>query len=245
MNLGQLKRMAIGSLPEAALLSLKKIHYASVLRSSTGQEEPELALLPKLVSAGQYVLDIGANFGRYTYHLSRIAGTAGRVFSMEPIPSTFEILKSNVATLGLRNVVCLNEAASSTSGFVEMDVPEYGGLKNFYEARITSVGRGSIPCTRLDDAYLDLPRLNFIKCDVEGHELDVLIGARKLVEQFRPTWLIEIGGDPDDSETTASKTFMFLQDLGYKAYVPANGELRLRRKHELATNYFFLPESLR
>ena len=242
MNLNHLKRLAKRNLPEAALLPIKKIHYARVLRGSTGSEEPELAALSQLISPGDYVLDVGANFGRYTYHLSRLTCAGGKVFSMEPIPSTFKILKSNVSKLKLRNVLCVNQAASRITGFVNMDVPRYDtGGSNFYEARVVSVGRGTIPCIRLDDAYIDLPHLDFIKCDVEGHELDVLIGAQKLLTKFRPSWLLEIGGDPDDSTANAGKIFAFLQRLGYAAYLPANGQLEARRDGERATNYFFLP----
>ena len=241
MSLSIIRNAAIRILPEAALLPLRKIHYARVLRGSTGSEEPELAVLSQLVSAGDYVLDIGANFGRYTYHLSRLTGATGKVFSMEPISSTFKILSSNVAKLSLRNVLCLNQAASSTTGFVKMEVPEYQtGGKNFYEAHIVSTGTRLVPCIKLDDAYLDLPRLSFIKCDVEGHELDVLTGARKLIDRFHPKWLIEIGGDPDRSESKANRAFSLLRRFGYEAYVADHGQLRLRCKDERATNYFFL-----
>src|SRR4051812_13205723 len=74
MTLEILRRVAKRTLPEAALLPLKKIHYAKVLRSSTGSEEPELVALFGLISPGDYILDIGANFGRYTYHFSRLSG---------------------------------------------------------------------------------------------------------------------------------------------------------------------------
>ena len=240
MNLNTFKRLALRTLPEAALLPLKKAHYASMLRKSSGDEEPELAVLSQVVSPDDYVLDIGANFGRYTYHLSHLVQSNGRVFSMEPIPSTFEVLKSNIRKLGLRNVSCLNQAASDSPGFVSMDVPEYeAGWKNFYEARVVSAG-GTIPCATLDDSFIDLPRLDFIKCDVEGHELNVLRGAQRLIRKFRPKWLIEIGGDPDEPATNAAQAFQLLQDLGYSPYIAGNRALRPRIKGERATNYFFL-----
>lgn len=241
MSLGIFRRIAKRVLPEAALLPLKKIHYANVLRHSTGSEEPELAVLSGLIWRGDYILDIGANFGRYTYHFSKLAGPTGQVISIEPIGGTFEILKSNVAKFALENVVCVNQAVSDVNGFVTMQVPESGsGGKNFYEAHITAVGTGVTPCIRLDDAYSDLPRLDFIKCDVEGHELNVLNGATGLIAKFRPLLLIEIGGDPDDAATNAGKAFALLQNLGYAPYIPDDGHLRLRGEGELATNYFFL-----
>jgi FkbM family methyltransferase len=241
MTLDILRKVAKRTLPEAALLPLRKVHYANVLRTSTGHEEPELAALSSLLSAGDYILDIGANFGRYTYHFSKLAGPSGRVISMEPIPSTLQILKANVAKFGLGNVFCINQAASEVTGFVSMEIPDSNsGGKNFYEARITSIGNGTIPCIRLDDAYLGLPRLDFIKCDVEGHELNVLNGATTLLAKFHPVLLIEIGGDPDDPPTNAGKAFALLRSLGYIPYVPVAGELRLRAEGERATNYFFL-----
>lgn len=245
MTLEMLRKVAKRTLPEVALLPLKKIHYANVLRSSTGSEEPELAALSGLIAAGDYVLDIGANFGRYTYHFSKLTGPNGRVISMEPISSTFQILKANVSKFSLRNVLCLNEAASDFTGFVSMDVPdsEYG--KNFYEAHIVAVRTGTIPCSRLDDVCLDLPRLNFIKCDVEGHELNVLNGATAVIGRFRPILLIEIGGDPDDPAANAGKAFALLQSLGYLPYLAVNGHVVPRAKGERATNYFFLPEGFR
>ena len=241
MSLEIFRRIAKRALPEAALLPLKKIHYANVLRHSTGSEEPELAVLSGLIWRGDHILDIGANFGRYTYHFSKLAGPTGHVISMEPIPSTFEILKSNVTKLALENVACVNQAVSDFTGLVTMQVPDSGtGGKNFYEAHIAAVGSGTTQCIRLDDAYLDLPRLDFIKCDVEGHELNVLNGAMGLIAKFRPLLLIEIGGDPDDPATNAGKAFVLLEGLGYVPYVPDDGRLRLRGEGELATNYFFL-----
>lgn len=244
MTLEILRKVAKRTLPEAALLPFKKIHYANVLRSSTGNEEPELAALSELVSAGDYILDIGANFGRYTYHFSRLAGPNGQVISMEPISSTFQVLKANVSKFALTNVLCINQAASDFTGFVSMDVPDSDNGKNFYEAHIVATGTGTIPCTRLDDTCLDLPRLNFIKCDVEGHELNVLTGATAVIAKFMPLLLIEIGGDPDDPTANAGKAFTLLQSLGYVPYVPVNGRLQPRTEGERATNYFFLPEQL-
>lgn len=240
MNLTTFKRLAIRHLPEAALLPLKKVHYANMLRKSSGEEEPELAVLRQVVRPGDYVLDLGANFGRYTYHLSRLVGPSGRVFSMEPIPSTFEVLNSNVHKLGLGNVSCLNQAASDSAGFVRMEVPEYEtGWKNFYEARIVSNG-GTIRCITLDERFIGLPRLDFIKCDVEGHEFQVLRAAKEVIQKFRPKWLIEIGGDPDEPTSDAAKTFEFFQDLGYRPYIATNHGLQTRIEGDRATNYFFL-----
>jgi len=55
--------------------------------------EPELDLIPFAVQKGESVLDIGANYGLYTYHLSRAVGPSGRVYAFEPVPFTTATLR--------------------------------------------------------------------------------------------------------------------------------------------------------
>src|SRR2546423_391591 len=55
--------------------------------------EPELDLIPFAVRPGETVLDIGANYGVYSYHLSRAVGSSGRVFAFEPVPFTYATLQ--------------------------------------------------------------------------------------------------------------------------------------------------------
>src|SRR6476469_1137711 len=50
--------------------------------------EPELELIPLAVRPGDTVLDIGANFGLYAYHMGRAVGPSGKVYCFEPIPFT-------------------------------------------------------------------------------------------------------------------------------------------------------------
>ena len=63
-----------------------------------------------LVKPGDSVLDIGANVGWYTNHLSLLVGEPGKVYSIEPIPETFALLRAVVGELGLSNVESLNYA---------------------------------------------------------------------------------------------------------------------------------------
>ena len=165
---------------------------------------------------GQYVADIGANIGVYSKYLSERVGPSGRVISVEPIPLTFLIsCAPTYGKLRLSNVEAKNCAISDTEGQVKMRVPKYNsGGENFYAARIEngeagdSVRSFAVPATTVADALLStLPLIHFIKCDVEGHELNCIRGAMKTIERSKPAWLIEISGDMDDERSNSSQTF--------------------------------------
>src|SRR5271166_2517239 len=57
-------------------------------------KEPELDLIAYAVRAGETALDIGANYGLYSYYLSRALGHNGRVYAFEPIPYTVNVFKT-------------------------------------------------------------------------------------------------------------------------------------------------------
>ncbi|MCP5116049.1 MAG: FkbM family methyltransferase [bacterium] len=154
-------------------------------------DEPEFDLLPRLVQPGDWVLDIGANVGEYTLRLSALAGPEGRVFAVEPVPATVEILASVIRCAPHRNVTILGVGAAADSGLSRLSVPaSESGLPNYRQARITESGAGSAYCLRLDD--LAFPhRIGMVKVDVEGHEDQVLDGLRHTIERDKPVLLVE------------------------------------------------------
>jgi hypothetical protein len=79
-----------------------------------------------------------------------------------------------------------------------------------------------------------------IKCDVEGHELACLQGARRLLEKEKPAWLIEVSSDPDCAGSQASDLFGLLEQAGYRAFRWQASRLVPRRRGDRWVNYFFL-----
>ena len=61
--------------------------------------------------------------------------------------------------------------------------------RNFYQARLSEQGL-EVKLVRLDDLFQS--GISFVKCDVEGHELEVIEGAKELIRACRPAWLIEV-----------------------------------------------------
>ena len=192
----QLKRLA-GRLPIRYQQELKRLHFGRMIRRgqflSAEEHDQEYGRLHEWVSAGDWVVDVGANVGNYSGRLSQLVGRDGRVFSFEPVAETFELLTANMARLPLRNISLFNAAASDAVGVRSMIVPMGDGqLENRYMARLTDSGGGEFAVACLTIDALELPRrISFVKIDVEGHELSTLKGMKRLLERDHPVLVVE------------------------------------------------------
>jgi len=180
-------------LPRGTQDEIKRLVFRSQIKRGTFvSEEPEFDSIAQYLKFGDTVVDVGANIGHYTLQLSRAVGPTGRVIAMEPMPETFELLTANVRAAGAYNVTLLNLAASSKSGSVSMTLPKWeNGNDNFYQARISADGNYKALCASVD--LLELPRVSLLKIDAEGHDLEVLRGAERLIGRDMPTIIIESG----------------------------------------------------
>jgi FkbM family methyltransferase len=246
-----LKGLVLRLTPQNILQLMKKVHYARSVRSISEKDEPELKVIRHLLAPGHHAADLGANVGVYTNCLSELVGMSGRVYSVEPIPLTFEILRFNVQTWRLKNVELINCAISDINGCATMEVPLYeSGGENFYGARVVTekvqhgpLRRVGVLSATVDSLFSELdPAIYFIKCDVEGHDLSCIRGAIQTIRNSKPAWLIEISGDPDDENSPAHETFAVLLGNGYEAYWFDGTTLRLRRSAKRSVNYFFLTD---
>jgi len=247
-----LKRTAWKILPLSTVQSIKKRHYLRLLCSSLLEKEPELRVVRYLVKPGDTVIDIGANVGVYSKILSELVGPDGHVYSIEPFPSTFEILCYNVRKLRLDNVEPINIAISDSEAVVTMALPyDSSGTETHYRASIVTdyaeEGKSetaNVQATTIDSRFLSASgTISFIKCDVEGHELACIKGAAKFLARSQPAWLIEVSGEPDDTDSAAHNVFKILQDQGYFAWWYDGSKLRKRRPGDKSTNYFFLKDN--
>ena len=135
---------------------------------------------------GMVALDVGANVGSYTMLLGRWAGPSGRVFSFEPAPRLFKGLSRHVRLNHLDATVtpvCSAVGARSTMG--RLLVAGTAG-----ESRLAGASEGgdtmAVAVTSIDDfCAREGVRPDFIKIDVEGAELDVLRGARRVIAERR------------------------------------------------------------
>lgn len=185
------KQFISSVIPEPLLLAAKKRYYYQILKNlRTGGGEKEMRALPQIIKSDDFVIDIGANIGIYTKALTSLVGLGGMVWSIEPMPQTFAILKYLIQKNGWQNVTPFNVAISDSCGSVEMEIPRWkGGGESWYDARIFSADTRhanwrvvSAQSVTLDSLTKDVDRpISFIKCDTEFHELACLHGARETI----------------------------------------------------------------
>jgi FkbM family methyltransferase len=184
--------------------------------------ELELRYLKRYVNPNKVAIDVGANVGLYTYHLSRFAQ---HVYTFEPNQNYVNIVEN----LGLSNVTIEPVALSRSSGSVELRVPRVNGARDDFgmaSIEVAAVGDDKLSHTmavqiRTLDSY-NYKRVGFIKIDVEGHEEGVLDGALNTIGRDRPIILAEIEErhNPGGIFRIANK----LHQIGYSASFFVDGE---------------------
>jgi FkbM family methyltransferase len=177
------------------------------------QFEPEVtAVLRRETKPGMTVFDIGANIGAHTMLLASRVGNEGRVVAFEPTDFAFRKLQRNLSLNSLPWVTAVKAALS--------DQNSPGLPVNFRASWRTDGGRrdGSsvVDFIRLDDWCADneVTSVDVIKMDVDGNEFPILAGAREIITQNLPLFVMEAVAphftNPDRNP------FGFLEHHGYE-----------------------------
>ena len=152
----------------------------------------EKLLYLNFIKKGDITFDIGANIGSFTELFSILCGSKGEVHCFEPIPETFEILSKK--TKDLKNVKSNNSAVGNTNSQMVMNYD----VNDSEKASLVEINANNKSCNveviRLDDyvSEMNLKRLDFIKCDVEGYELQALKGMKNTLKIFQPQISLEV-----------------------------------------------------
>ena len=221
--------------------------------------ESEMCGLRSLVPPGSVCIDVGSAADLYTTVLSRLAGPAGQVHSIEPLPFAHLTWARLINARQADNVRHHSLALSTGAGTASMSVPvgRFGLVTGrSYLMRDTGSANagpdsndefaGQIPVVvnmeRLDDfcAREAISTVDFVKVDVEGAELQVLEGGESVIEKHLPTMLIEIearhiaryGHSPEDVSG-------WLFKRGYTMYTWQRGWREADRIVAGTRNYLF------
>lgn len=155
------------------------------------------------IRRGEVVLDIGANIGAHTLRLAEAVGPAGKVLAVEPTAYAFRRLTQLLGdNPSLARVVIAKQMLLSSPERQALPATIYsrwslakGGTEPRHEAHegIAEATLGAEVRT-LDQlvAEVGLTRVDFIKIDVDGWEVDVFRGARDVLTRFKPTILMEL-----------------------------------------------------
>lgn len=189
-------------------------------------EETEICFIKRFLKSGDCFFDIGANIGLFTLHASPMIGKAGHIFAFEPTPTTFARLQNNIDLNAFTNVTLENLGLSNNNDFLQFNVATNGydawnsfanldqleGEKIIIEVQVNTL-----------DFYIrqkNLSKIDLIKIDVEGWELNVLKGATTLLSRpDSPVLLVEF------TETNAfaagyycGELFDYVKSFGYEWY---------------------------
>lgn len=174
------------------------------------------------VSDGDTVLDIGAHIGYFTLILARAVGDHGKVFAFEPEPENFRFLSKNIEINKCQNVILENLALSFGAGKTKLflDKSNLGNmsLSNLNIPQKSLAGYVEVESMALDKYVSKIGnKVSFIKIDVQGAEGLVFSGASNLLQNQKPTILLELW--PYGLRNNGTDPLKFLKDLenlGYK-----------------------------
>lgn len=178
-------------------------------------DKDSLDMALSFVTNFQLAVDCGAHVGSWARPLSL---RFDKVIAFEPNPVNFQYLSRNMADV--RNSVELNAAVGEKSKTVCIA----DGRNNSGQSHVSESGTHRVSCITLDEALPEYSaeRLGFLKLDLEGYELNALIGAEELLEAASPVVLVELNGLGERYGVPDSAVKQFLLNLGYEEVAVVN-----------------------
>lgn len=150
--------------------------------------EPDLLMwLDHNLAPGGVAIDVGAHVGYLSIVMAKLVGSAGHVYAIEPALENVAYLTKNLEANHVRNVDILPVAAAAEPGLATFRINESSDSFGFFEHPNTStISTRSVPVMSIDSIFSEssLPRLDLIKIDVEGAELETLSGLQATLERF-------------------------------------------------------------
>jgi len=189
-------------------------------------EVPLTALMINVLETGQTFVDVGTHFGYEALLATRLVGKDGHVICFEPNPSAFAIAKKNLAHLPQSRIYQLGIAEQSKSLRLQ-NRPIWESAFNSLSSNNADSEKSNtyehieVSVTSLDEILRDRVKpIDFLKCDVEGFELNVLQGAHRILSEDQPILVLE--ADMPSTQGQVSSRAMeladYLRDYDYSAF---------------------------
>lgn len=232
--MGTLKKILFKLLSQRAYL--KTLHRSFYLLYDLGFLKNDTRfkyhyMVKQLIEPNFSVLDIGANLGYFSKNFARLVKN-GKLISIEPVPVFFETLSFFMKKFP--NVSLYNVALGTEKGTITMVLPESNGMirtglphiaeseeeKQLHANQEVEIVKGS-------ELLADVDHLDYIKCDIEGYELNVFKEIKPVLEKHLPFVQIEIAEKnlPEMMDLFSSlgytqfgiKDFKFIEETGKQA----------------------------
>ena len=169
----------------------------------------EIRFLRQFIQPGDCIVDVGANIGTHTIPFSRFVGPAGVVIAFEPQRIPYQLLCANAVLNNLYNIHTLHIAVGSKPGAARIPVFLGGNIGNVGHKQW---GQGELTSITPLDAF-NFSAVTLIKIDVEGMENEVLDGAVRTINKFKPVIFVE-----NNTEQNSANLIQKLFNLGYRCW---------------------------
>jgi FkbM family methyltransferase len=194
---------------------LDNVHFlVRCLRYRFRTEKLQIKTMMALQLRGATVLDIGANKGIYCFWMMRAVGPSGRVIAFEPQPEMRDGIERQKRRFNWSNLRVMNVALSDLDGERSLSRQRIGDGSATLELprRRSKDETLNVQVTKLDTIADEIfSNLKFMKCDVEGHEHNVFLGAEQTIRRYRP--VVQFESMVTDERT--QDIFQFFLGLGY------------------------------
>ncbi|WP_163381588.1 FkbM family methyltransferase [Cyclobacterium sp. SYSU L10401] len=177
-------------------------------------EKGLLRVLDNILSPGDVMVDAGANIGLISIFSAFKVGDEGLVVAFEPHPETFSILQKNILINGLTKILLFNKALGSASGIAKI----YSNLQINRGAASLVLFEKNSPSFDVDVVTLDsilternIHKVNLLKIDVEGFEMEVLKGSHSILSKSNgPILVVECSTTRSNFNYSMDDLFDFL-----------------------------------
>ena len=232
-------------------LSEKYLLKKRLNRAIKNNYEKELYIIDNLKDENKEAIDVGVYRGVYTYKLAK---NFKHVHSFEPNPMLYTYLKKYLSQV-VSNITLYNCALSNKNEFTNLKVPLRG--KSFFKENIEEIYKLGCATIHKDNNFKDFntykvetkklddviqnKEISFIKIYVEGHELDVIEGSKKIIKEYKPTLLVEI--EEKHTKKPVLNTINKIMKYGYKVYFLENDQIKEIKKDNFPNeerNFIFI-----
>ena len=222
-------------------------------RSIKRNDEQEINLVKKFIKSGTDSIDVGVYRGVYSYEMSKYSE---KVHSFEPNPIIFKYINKNLKKF-IKNIHLYNFALSNQNKTMNLKIPirnsnsdkeifeeyyEMGKATIHNENNFENYENFEIQTKTIDELSFD-NKISFIKIDVEGHELEVIEGAKNTIKRDKPVLLVEI--EKQYTKKEVAESINFINSLGYKSYFFNKKDLKSTTELnnlDLFNNFIFFPK---
>ena len=206
-----------------------------IKRSIKKLDEPEIFIINQLIENGTDSIDVGVYRGVHSYEMAKYSKN---VHSFEPNPVIFKELNKYLPNI-IKNINLYNYALSDKNEKKILRIPlrnqniSKSNYEEYYKMGLATIhekntfenfDKFEIYCKKLDEFYFK-NKISFIKIDVEGHEIQVIDGAKNLIKKFKPNLMIEI--EEKHSKNNLIESISYIRSFGYQAYCLRDKELIL------------------